>query len=89
MQDFIKIVDGGQLLTVRQDALTPSDTDSVSPEQVPGLLLFGEQPLYRVGSKLFPVLGCVRRDGRYVPVLDIPQADEDPAPAETEEGSPN
>lgn len=84
MEDIIKFVDGKHIIDIRKGTLDPSESDSVSAAEVPGVLLFGNQPLYAIGNHLFPVLGCVRRDGKYLPVLDIPQTDRR-TPAEPEE----
>lgn len=85
MSENLKFVDGKNILSIRTDSLEQSETGSVSAEQVPGVLLFGDQPLYQIGNHLFPVLGCVCKDGKFLPVINFPIMDEKPTTAEPEE----
>lgn len=54
----------------------------VKAEQLQGVTMRDGMPCYEVNGRFFNVVGAVRRGNGFVPVLDIPMADEKPKPGE-------
>ena len=51
----------------------------VDAAEVPGVVVMDGKAYGEAGGKLFPVVGVLRSGGGYVPVLDIPQMEEQPS----------
>lgn len=51
----------------------------VDAAEVPGVVVLDGKAYREAGGKLFPVVGVLRSGGGYVPVLDIPQMEEQPS----------
>lgn len=51
----------------------------VDAAEVPGVAVLDGKAYGEAGGKLFPVVGVLRSGGGYIPVLDIPQAEEQPS----------
>lgn len=51
----------------------------VDAAEVPGVVVLDGKAYGEAGGKLFPVVGVLCRGGGYIPVLDIPQAEEQPS----------
>ena len=48
----------------------------VDAAEVPGVVVLDGKAYGETGGKLFPVVGVLRHGGGYIPVLDIPQMEE-------------
>lgn len=51
----------------------------VDAAEVPGVVVLDGQAYGKAGGKWFPVVGVLRRGNGYLPVLDIPQMEEQPS----------
>ena len=51
----------------------------VDAAEVPGVVVMDGKAYGEAGGKLFPVVSVLRRGGGYIPVLDIPQMEEQPS----------
>ena len=51
----------------------------VDAAEVPGVVVLDGKAYGEADGKLFPVVGVLRSGGGYIPVLDIPQMEEQPS----------
>lgn len=54
----------------------------VKTEQIQGATIRDGMPCYEVNGRFFNIVGALRRGNGFVPVLDIPMADEKPKTGE-------
>ena len=57
----------------------PKEPHGQNATAIPGMVILDGKAYGEAGGKLFPVVGVLRRGGGYIPVLDIPQMDEQPS----------
>lgn len=56
-----------------------NNVEFVGADEVPGVTIVDGKAYGKVGDRFYPVAGAVRCHGSYIPTLDIPQIEEQPA----------
>lgn len=72
---FIIAPAGNTLVAVDDLCLSPNEMGSIAADEIPGVLTVEDKPCYPIGKRLFPVTGCVFKDGAPIPIIDIPLVD--------------
>ncbi len=48
----------------------------IAPDKMPGVIVKEDKPFMEVGGVLWPVIAATKHNGRMIPILDIPTAED-------------